>query len=526
MAAKAALSPRQKMINLMYLVFIAMLALNMDKEVLRAFGLGTEKLQASISMADERTNAAYNGLTTKAGENAEKFGELNKNAQKIKQLSAEFQSTLDEVRSKINPAIAAGKIAADDYQIQDRADDLDQYLFKGDGYTPEGQAFVEAINKYRAEVTTLVGKDFPEIASAITERFSTGDENGKAKNRDGKKVDWLAYNFKGFPSVASTNRVVQMKADVKTTEEEILNAMLGGKLKEEISMKNYSTLLQQPKSAYYAGEVFDGNIVLGRTDNSTKPNKVELTLDGRKLEEGKDFTMEGGQVKLKVGAGRPGDHKIEGKLIFSQDGEDIEVPVSQIFATISKPNSAVISADKMNVVYRGVDNPMTVSIPGIPDNKVSASASGLRRISGSKYVMRPTTGREVSIKASGKLPDGRPVGSSVKFRIKDIPRPVATVRGEAGSTKMSRNNLSIATVGAVLEDFDFDINLAVSSFKIKVPGQPTIQVRGRKLDGRAKSALKRAKRGDIVQVFDLTTSIIGSSTRPKKVSPVTIEITN
>ena len=526
MAAKQTLSPRQRMINLMYLVFIAMLALNMDKEVLRAFGLGTEKLQASISMADERNNAAYEGLTTKAGENAEKFGELNENAQKIKQLSAEFQATLDEVQSKINPAIAAGKVAKDDYQVQDRADDLDQYLFKGEGYTPAGQAFVDAIEKYRDGVTALVGKDFPEVANAVKERFNTGDENGKSQNRDGKKVDWLAYNFKGFPSVASTNRVVQMKSDVKTSEEEILNAMLGGKLKEEISMKNYSTLLQTPKSAYYSGEVFDGNIVLGRTDNSTKPNKVELTLDGRKLEEGTDFTMEGGQVKLKVAAGRPGDHTIEGKLIFSQDGEDIEVPVTQTFATITKPNAAVISADKMNVVYRGVDNPITVSIPGIPDNKVSASAPGLKRVSGSKYVMRPQKGREVNIRASGKLPDGRPVGSSVKFRIKDIPRPVATVRGEAGSTKMSRNNLSIASIGAVLEDFDFDIRLAVSSFKFKVPGQPTIKVNGRKLDARAKSALRRAKRGDIVQVFDLTTSIVGSSTRPKKVSPVTIEITN
>src|SRR5690606_39822568 len=66
---------------------------------------------------------------------------------------------------------------------------------------------------------------------------------------------------------------------------------------------------------------------------------------------------------------------------------------------------AVIAADKMNVVYRGVENPMTISIPGIPDNAVNASAPGLSKASGSKYIMRPGSGREVTITASGTLPD-------------------------------------------------------------------------------------------------------------------------
>ena len=524
--AKSKLSPRQRMINLMYLVFIAMLALNMDKEVLRAFGLGSQKLQAAISTSDQHNTNAYDGLALKSSENEEKYGALNQKAQKIKQLSDEFQTTLEEVRKNINPAVESGKIAVDDYQVQDRADDLDQYLFVSDGYSKEGKEFVAANEKYRTEVANIVGDDFPEIANSINERFNTGDQNGKALNRNGIKVDWLAFNFKGFPSVASTNRIIQMKSDVKLTEEEILNAMLGDKLEKEISMKNYSTLLQQPKTAYYSGEKYSGSIVLGRTDDTTKPNTVELFLDGRPLEEGKDYTKESGRIKLNINAGRPGDHTLTGKLVFEQDGNPIEVPVNQTFATITKPNNAVISADKMNVVYRGVDNPMTVSIPGIADNNVKASAVGLKRLSGSKYVMRPQKGRTVTIKASGKLPDGQLISSDVEFRIKDIPRPVATVRGQSGAIKMSRNALSISTVGAILEDFDFDIKLAVSSFKIRVPGQPTILVKGNKLNARAKSALKRAKRGDMVQIFDLTTAIVGSPTRPKKVSPVTIEITN
>ena len=109
------------------------------------------------------------------------------------------------------------------------------------------------------------------------------------------------------------------------------------------------------------------------------------------------------ELKLNINAGSPGDHVIEGDLIFRDGGVESRIPVSQSFAVISKPNAAVISADKMNVVYRGVDNPMTISIPGIPDDKIRASAAGLRRARGSKYIMNPGKGKEVTITANGKL---------------------------------------------------------------------------------------------------------------------------
>src|SRR5690606_2451361 len=137
---------------------------------------------------------------------------------------------------------------------------------------------------------------------------------------------------------------------------DVLKAMLQGQMQSDLSFSNYTTLLEQPKSAYYQGETFDGAIVLGRKDGSTRPNEVNLTLDVRPLVENEDFLIEDGRVKLTVNAGSAGDHLLEGNLIFKQDGEDIEVPVSQKFATITKPNAAVISADKMNVVYRGVSN--------------------------------------------------------------------------------------------------------------------------------------------------------------------------
>ncbi|EIJ38764.1 gliding motility protein GldM [Galbibacter orientalis] len=528
------LSPRQKMINLMYLVFIAMLALNMSKEVLSAFGLLNEKLTNFNEKATERNLAAFNDLKLKSTEQPEKYEALFRDVEEIKETSMKFNSYLDSLKGQMVSKIPQEDLQ--DYEVMDKSDYLDQAFFQGDRYSAEGQKFVNYINNFReSSIETIT--EIPDslmkpaqksaLKSSIETRFTTGDENGKAENRDGKKIDWLNYHYEGFPLVASLTKVTLLQSDIKTTQDEILKAMLQGQMASDLSMTNYTTLLEQPKSAYYQGETFDGAIVLGRKDGSTKPNEVNLKLDGRDLKEGDDFVIENGRVKLKVSAGSAGDHTLEGNLIFKQDGEPIEVPVSQKFATITKPNAAVISADKMNVVYRGVSNPITISIPGIPDNKVSASAAGLKKVSGSKYAMNPGTGRTVVIKASGTLPDGQGVSSTSEFRIKDIPRPSGTVRGEYGEIKMPRNNLEISTVGAMLEDFDFDLNLAISGFKFKVPGQPTVEVRGNKLDSRAKSALKRAGRGEAVQIFDIEAYITNNrSYKLKKVSPVVVELTN
>lgn len=515
------LSPRQRMINLMYLVFIAMLALNISKEVLSAFGLMNAKLEASNAKAIEKNDSAYAGLELKASEQPEKFGSLFNDAQKIRALSSDFYGYLENLKTKMTEKVKDKT----DYEVMDKSDYLDETFFRGDRYTKEGQEFVDKVTNYRESVLDILNDEYKGLKEELSERFSTGNENGKVRNRDGRFEDWLNYHFERVPLIASVTKITQMQADIKNTEEDVLTAMLQGQLTAEVSMTNYTTLLEQSRSAYYQGEQYDGAIVLGRKDNTTVPNEVELFLDGQKLSES-DYTIEQGKVRLNVNAGSAGDHKLEGKLIFQQGGEPIEVPVSSSFAVIPKPNEAVISADKMNVVYRGVPNPITISMPGVPDNKVRASAAGLSKASGSRYTMRPGTGRQITIRVTGEI-DGQSITSNKTFRIKDIPRPSGTIRGEFGQVKMPKANLEISTVGAILEDFDFDLNIAVSGFKFKVPGQPTVQVNGNRLDARAKSALRRAGRGDNVQIFDIQAYITNNRAyRLKKVSPVVIEITN
>ena len=519
--AHAKLSARQKMINLMYLIFIAMLALNMSKEVLSAFGLMNEKLTESNEAASTRNTDFMLGLAAKVNEQPAKYKPLKAKADQISSLADEFNSYLENLKGQMTEKLDDPQ----DYEVMDRPDFLDEQFFIGEKLKPGGQQFLDEIAKFRDGVVTVLSDNprYAEISNDVKKKFATDP----ITNRDGNIIPWLEYHYKEFPLVASLTKMTQLQSDIKTTQSEVLGAMLQGKLTGEVSMTNYTTLLETTKSAYFNNEQFDGQIVLGRKDDTTKPNRVELTLDGRALSDS-EYTIEDGKVKLNVNSGNPGEHKIEGKLIFLEDGEEQEVIVTQSFATVPKPNSATISADKMNVVYRGVKNPMTISFAGISDNNVKANASGLTRIKGSNYIIDVTKvkGREVTINVNGILPGGETVNDRAKFRIKDLPRPTGTIRGENGLIKMQRNSLAISTIGAKFEDFDFELPLNVKGFKFKVPGQPTINVSGGKLNSRAKAALRKAKRGSAIQIFDIDAKAKGVSIILKKVSPVFIELTN
>ena len=514
------LSPRQKMINLMYLVFIAMLALNMSKEVLSAFGLMDERLTTSNMSVDDRNQAFMDNLAIKASEQPEQYGTVKEDADKIHKLAEQLDDDIQEIKVAMMEKVKDPQ----DYEVQDKPDFLNQLFFQGDKLSPDGQAFVDKINDFKTGIVSIIGDKYPSLVEDIETKFSTEE----VERRDGIKSDWLKYHFEGFPLVASRTKLTQMQNDIKTTESEILSRMLAGQQEIALSFDNYTTLLESERSAYFSGDPFEGAIVLGRKDAATRPNEVELTLDGRKLTEGADYTIEDGRVVLNVSAGNPGDHKIEGNLIFMEDGEPTPVGVNASFTTISKPTDATISADKMNVVYRGVENPLTISMAGVSDANISASAPGLRKVSGSSYSMNVTTvqGREVKINVTGTI-DGKDYPSSATFRIKEIPAPVGTVRKESGIVKMQKNNLAISTIGAELPDFDFDLELRITEFKFNVPGRPTVVVSGNKLDQRAKDELNRARRGETVQIFDIKAQIVGNSSYLlPKVSPVFVELTN
>ncbi|ARN79016.1 gliding motility protein GldM [Nonlabens spongiae] len=507
-------SPRQRMINLMYLVFIAMLALNMSKEVLNAFGLLNVNIEESNEAATVKNQNAMAGLAQLASEQPAKYKPLQQKAEQVDKISKDYYAYLDGIKSELEGTVED----PEDYAVMDKGDYLDQEFFRGDGYTDRGQEFLNRMTSYRDNMLSVVGNN-TALKNELNEKFTPAPE----EDRDGNEVEYLKYHYQGFPLIASVAKITLLQSQVKNTETEVLSDLLQGQMEKEVSMDNYTTLMEQPKSAYFNGEKFDGEIVLGRKDATLKPNRVELKLDGRALSENQ-YSIEAGRIKLDVGAGNPGEHEITGALYFEEGGEEKEVVVNQSFATIPKPDSATISADKMNVVYQAVDNPMTISFAGIPDNNVTASAPGLNKVSGNKYTVKPRGGKELVINVTGKLPDGGTVTDSKSFRIKSLPRPTGMVSGQYENVKKTRSSLGISTISAEFLDFDFNLKPQVTSFLFQVPGKPSITVNGNKLDARAKGLLAQARRGDLVQIANIKAIVPGVNI--KSTSSVTIEITD
>jgi len=510
------LSARQKMINLMYLIFIAMLALNMSKEVLSAFGLMNEKLTESNDAASIRNQSFMTGLAEKVAEQPAKYQPLKAQADQITTLANDFNAYLSDLKGKMTATVENPK----EYEIMDKGDYLDNSFFIGDKLKPEGKAFMDQIAKFRDGVVSVLNTnpDMAGIAKDVKAKFSTE----AVVNGDGNKLEWLDYHFRGFPLVASLTKMTQLQADVKTTESEVLSSMLAGKLKIEASLTNFDAIVVPSKTAFFSGEEFTGTIILGKKDNTLRADKV--IINGRELDAD---AMQAGKTVLKFPAGAVGEREIVGEFQFKEGDSIITIPVKSSYAVVPKPNSATISADKMNVVYRGVVNPMTISFAGVSDNNVSASGPGLSKGSGTgKYNMSPGQGKEVLINVTGTLPDGTKVSDRATFRIKDIPKPSGTIAGQQDNVSLPKANVEIGTVGAVLNDFDFDLNLTVTSFKVKVPGQPSVSVNGNKMSDQAKSALRKASRGDGVQIFDIKASIVGNPVKLPNVSPVFVEISN
>ena len=503
------LTPRQKMINLMYLVFIAMLAMNMSKEVLSAFGLMNEKFEGANSNSKATNEQMLMALDQKASEAKGEFATAAITAHKVEAATKKFFDFVAGLKGDVLEGVEPenGKLP---YEAMDKADNLDNKLFSGEGYAARGKEVIAAIETYKNDMKAALGneKKYAAILNEVTGKFDLSD----VANKEGIKIKYLDYHFKGFPAIASLAKLSAWQNDAKKAESDVISAALGKAAVQAASYSNYQAIVVLEKNAYFQGEAVKGKVVLGRYDENTKPTSFQGP--GR---------LENGQAIISTTAGGVGEQNINGQFTFLEDGKTIPLKFAGKYVVVPRPNSATISADKMNVVYRGVPNPISISFAGVADNNVNASAAGMSKTGNGKYILNPGSGASVMINVSAKLPDGKVVSDKKEFRIKGLPAPTGQIRGET-SAKGSKSNLEVCTVSAIMDDFDFPVTVNVTQFNIKVPGQPTIVVSGNKMDGRAKAAIQKAQRGDVVVISEIKAKFSGIEQVAKRVSSCTYEV--
>ena len=258
---------------------------------------------------------------------------------------------------------------------------------------------------------------------------------------------------------------------------------------------------------------------MGKKDSNFKPSRVELALNGSPIVLGRDFVISAGGVQLKKRFNTPGSYKLTGKLFFERNNEEQSVDVAQVISVIDKPNDAVISADQMKVVYRGLPNDLSISIPGIPNNKLSVRATNgtiLRK--GVKFEAIPDgskVGESMRIFVTGQINGMTIDAPGQDFRIKPLPAALGSIDlgsklGKFDSGAIQREYVPAGTIAAKFpDDFDYNLNVTVKSFNIKVGSRAAIPINSNRIkDSRViRSYLENANKGDIIFVYNIDAQV-------------------
>jgi gliding motility-associated protein GldM len=548
------LDSRQKMINMMYLVFIAMLALNIGKEVLATLGVLNDDLESSITELEVSSTASYSQIET----NSEKL-DYKIAASKVVEMKAEADNFFNYIQvikdslligengenkylKQIQNKETGEEITRMAYQEMDKSQVLDDYFFEGEFLTSNGEQYVSNYKSFPTKLsqilddivfleeeskiarTALDGSkgedgveiqyDFESAKFDLKNRFSYSDQ---IVNSEGTTQGFLEYNFYGFPVIASLAKLTKVQSDIRYIENKILNEILSSIQGKGLNFSTFQTLLETTKPVYYTTDVVDAAIVMGKKDEGFKPDKVELFINGKPLSDSEYF-IENGKVVLKKRIGTPGTYDLTGTLSKrnADTQELVSIPVTQKLVIIREPNSAVVSADNMKVFYRGLRNPTSISIPGVASNTIvpsSANAKFSKTKNG--WAAQPTNAKakEMKVSVSGVLNGKRKQFDGGTFRILPPPPGKGSVSGmnkviqTGGSISKTLLANGIVT-GTKPKTFLYDYEIIVTGFDIKVGNSPAKKVTGNKASRSSKAALdiKSAGKGTVVVISNIQAS--------------------
>lgn len=440
-------SPRQKMINLMYLVFIAMMALNVSTEVLDGFELVEDSLQTSIDNSTHRNSIVSSELDAYFLVNPEKAKESYENKNMVKNASDSLFNYIQELKVRIAQE-ADGKNA--DVNHIERKDDLEAASrIMLAPLVGEGKKLREAIDNYRTMLADMVQD------SAKT-RVLEASLSTTPPHKPGINVrTWETALFEGMPVAAAVTLLTKLQSDVRHVEGEVLNNLLSSVDVGDYRVNQLQAQVIPESQIVMRGSQYRANIVLSAVDSTKRPtihvNGQELPIENRGL-----FT---------VNTGATGTFPVKGYIeLPNSDGtttrQDFE---SEYFVT--EP-SATVAPTLMNVLYAGIDNPIRIAVPGIPSGNVTATmTNGTLTRKGDLFVARPNAvGTEAVVSVNARMADGRSVEMAKNtFRVRALPDPLPYIeyKDQNGNLRKFKGGViakrALLDAGGVLAAIDDDI---------------------------------------------------------------------
>lgn len=522
-------TPRQKMINLMYLVFIAMMALNIDAEIIRSYYDSTKALNETRTLTERKNERIFERtLEAKAQQvpdtYAQPWAQYQVLRDKINVLVKSAQEIKDQLKKKseFHEKDATGKDidVSENFAALNNNEATTEYFFKeGDENAPsKGALDLKAkIDDVRNYINTTFGNN-PQLKDLV-ERANKSLIAEYPKGKSPNEKTWFQNKFYHQPLIAAISNLEIIQNDARNVQSDALALMLQEKVDASIKFTSYEAIVSAPVDVV-SGKPAEAVIMLGNYSNS---NKISMSGVSR---------QENGKGYASLNTSGIGERTLSGNITLTDaTGKAQNFPFTHTYNVIAGPQEVklqkglLLSADKMNVMYRNLDNPVSGSILGADNAKLSLSAPGatVKSTGPGKWNVKPGAGNVLKITLSGTDPYGKSISQVFEYRIKNVPPPQGQIRGKNMLT-MPAGSVANQQLQAVIPDFDFPVSFNVTSFMVRVPGRASMQVQGNSLQG-VEGMFRNLRPGDGVYIFDIkaTATGLGGSIVPN-ISPVLINV--
>ncbi len=516
------LTPRQKMINMMYLVLTALLALNVSQEVLNAFRLVNEGLQTSNGSLGEKNAGIYKMFDKQMEQDKGKAQQYYDKAQKAKKISTELNTLLEGYKTEIVKQAKGIDPETGDIVERDNIDIATRMFVEEGAGVKRGRELQQKILDARKQLLELV--DEKDRANF---KISLDAQTPKKKGEEGAKWEYLTFSH--VPTTAAVTILSKFQNDVISSEGAVVEYLIKKIGETDFKFDALSAKVIAPSSYIMQGQPYKADIFLAAFNSTQQPEVFIGGLGGFKrnpdgtydkmdspnplpagYSEGSILKAEGGMAKYEVGGNGVGEKKYGGIIrVKNPVGGYTFYPFESAYQVAAR--AVVVSPTKMNVLYIGVDNPMKISVPGVGQNDVSANLTAVGKCK-----------IAVSAKVDGKV---QSMGEE-EFRIKRIPDPVPTLGGKlrGGNTQPGSIKAQSGVV-ALLENFDFEATFKVQSFQMVFSSKGEIfksETTGPLFNQQMKSFLDRAKPKDIIFIDEI--KVVGPDNQPRKLGQIAFQI--
>ena len=538
------------MIAMMYLVLTALLALNVSKDILDAFLVVNRSMEETNETFSNKLSNTYIQFENQYQLNQNKVEPYWNRAMEAKRLSEEMKQYLEQIKFEVvqkSERMDSLTVIDKYYHMETRPDPFNpreeiQLPVLDIAKVPTKDKYDEATNYFinRGVADDLRRKidDYREemlglVDSAYRERLRLGLETeGPYYDADGKIQNWEMHHFYHTILAATITILNKLKAEVMTAEFDIVSELYSEITITDFKFDKIEAKVIPQTNYVLKGDTYEAEVLVAAYDTKQQPEVFVLqgaqTWNDDYKTRSQVIEGEEGTVKISFPANREGQHSYAGVIeVKDPEGEVLAFPFSHEY--VVAPPSLTVAATKMNVFYIGVDNPVSISVPGIPDANLRANISTgtlKRDPQGDGWMVRVPGGESRAvISVSAEYQDDVRSMGSAEFRVKRVPDPVAQIAGQVEGQVERNTLLAAGAIIPVMKDFEFELYFTVNSFRMAtVIGGDWISKRGNgnRFSEEMITMVRNARRGQ--KFFFENIQAEGPDGVPRSLNPISLEI--